>query len=112
MKKHILVLLTVLALIPFARLMAQAPPVAQSPAKSSAAPAPDVEGFLATLSRGQTETPSDLVPDPLFNSTICTSNSECPTGQLCCNICGAQPFDDTGCMRCVQPVRKRCPLVV
>jgi len=122
MKKHVLVLLALLALIPFAQLMAQAPaqtpPVAQAPAKGAAAPAPrvapapDLAPFLATPSCDQTEAPSDLVPAPLF-LIGCTSSSECPTGQLCCNICGALPDDDpSSCMRCVEPVRKRCPLVV
>lgn len=122
MKKHVLVLPALLALVPFAQLMAQppsqTPPVAPSPAKAPAAPvsdvapAPDLAPLLATPSCDQTEAPSDLVPAPL-SMILCTSSSECPTGELCCNICGALPDDDPStCMRCVEPVRKRCPLVV
>lgn len=119
MKKHVLVLLALLALIPFAQLMAQppsqTPPVAPSPAKAAAAPVPNVapEPDLAPLlSTPSCEAPSDLAPVPL-SMILCTSSSECPTGELCCNICGALPDDDPStCMRCVEPVRKRCPLVV
>jgi hypothetical protein len=44
--------------------------------------------------------------------TGCMTNADCPTGQLCCNLCGAFPDDGSSCLGCVQPVRKRCPLVV
>lgn len=115
MKKHVLVLLTLLALISSVQLMAQepaqVPPAAPSPAKGAAAQAPVVAQFLETLSCEQPEAPSDLVPAPSF-LTGCTSNDDCPTGQLCCNLCGAFPDDGIGCMGCVEPVRKRCPLVV
>jgi|GEM_PF-846022 len=111
MKKHVLVLLALLALIPFTQLMAQEPPPAQLPAQEMAAPAPDGTQCVATPSDEQAQVPSDLVSDSL-SGTVCSSNSECPTGQLCCNICGALPFDGSSCMRCVQPFMKRCPLVV
>lgn len=115
MKKHALVLSVLLALIPPAQLMAQepaqAPPAAPSPAKGATARAPDVAQPLETLSCEQAETPGDLVPAPSF-MTGCISSSECPTGQLCCNLCGALPDDGTSCMFCVEPVMKRCPLVV
>lgn len=104
MKKPVLVLLALLVLIPFAQLMAQTP--------SSSAPAPaDVTQFLATLSGGQAQSPSDLVPTPAFMSG-CTSNSQCPTGQLCCWMCGNPPDDGSSCMACVTPVKGRCPMVV
>ena len=102
MKKPVLVFLALLALIPCAQLMAQAPP--------AAAPAPDVEQFLATLSDGQTQAPSDLAPAPSF-MTNCTSSSQCPTGKICCNLCGNPP-DEGSCMFCVTPVRGGCPHVV
>jgi hypothetical protein len=111
MKKPVLVLLALLALIPSAQLMAQAPPVAVSPANGAAAPAPDVTQFLATLSGGQAQAPSDLVPTPSFK-TSCTSSSQCPSGQLCCNVCGNPPDDGSSCLACVTPFRGRCPLVV
>ena len=91
MKKPILVLLALLALTPFTPLLAQAPPVAVPPA-NDAAPAPDVAQFLATLSDGQTQTPSDLVPAPLFMAIFdpCTSSSQC-FPMICCNGCGRVP---------------------
>jgi hypothetical protein len=110
MKKPVLVLLALLALIPFAQLMAQTPPVAVPPANSAAAPAPDAAQFLATLG-SQTQAPSDLVPTPSF-MTGCTTSSQCPTGQLCCNVCGNPPDDGGSCRACVTPVRGRCPLIV
>ncbi len=101
MKKSVLVLLALLALAPCAQLMAQ----------PSAAPVPDVEQFLTTLSSGQTPTPGDTVPSPSFAAN-CTSNSDCPTGQLCCNLCGKPPDEGSSCRYCTTPVRGRCPLVV
>jgi hypothetical protein len=112
MKKPVLVLLAILALIPFAQSMAQTPPVAVQPTNPSAAPAPDAAAhFLATLSDGQTQTPNDLAPAPSF-MTGCTSSAQCPTGQLCCNVCGNPPDDGGSCKACVTPIRGRCPLVV
>src|SRR5436305_14448103 len=66
MKKPVLVLLALLALLPCAQLLAQAPPAAGPPAKSAAAPAPGLAQFLATLSDGQAQAPTDLVPAPSF----------------------------------------------
>jgi hypothetical protein len=111
MKKPILVLLALLSLIPFAQLMAQTPPVAVPAAHCAAAPAPGAAPFLATLPDGQAQALSDLVPAPSF-MTGCTSSSECPTGQLCCNVCGNPPDDGSSCKACVTPVRGRCPMVV
>jgi hypothetical protein len=112
MKKPVLVLLALLSLIPFAQSMAQTLPVAVPAANPVAAPAPDAAAqFLATLSGGQTQTPNDLAPAPSF-MTGCTSSSQCPTGQLCCNVCGNPPDDGSSCRACVTPVRGRCPLVV
>lgn len=87
MKKPILVLLALLALTPFTQLLAQAPPVSVPPANGAAAPVPDVAQFLATLSGGQTQTASDLVPAPSF-MTGCTSDSQCPPGTRCCYFIG------------------------
>jgi hypothetical protein len=105
MKKPVLVFLALLTLLPFAQLAVQAQPPA-----APAAPAPDVAQFLASLSAGQAQAPSDLVPAPSF-LTSCTSSSQCPSGQLCCNTCGNPP-DGGSCMGCVNPVRGRCPLFV
>jgi len=107
MKKPVLVLLALLFLIPFARSMAQTPP--------AAAPAPDsLARFLATLADGPTQTLKDLAPAPSFMSG-CTSNAECPTGEICCFLCGnppADPEDYSSCMGCVPPVKGGyCPQV-
>jgi hypothetical protein len=113
MKKPALILLTLLVLLPFAQSMAQTAPVAVHPATAAAAPTPDAAQFLATLSGGQTtQTPTDLTPAPSFTAG-CASSSQCPTGQLCCNVCGAQPLvGGASCRACVTPFRGRCPLVV
>ena len=106
MKKPVLVLLALLSLISFAQSWAQTPP--------APAPAPDAATarFLATLSGGQPQTPSDLAPAPSF-MTGCTSDDECPTGQICCFLCGNPPDgDDSSCRGCITPFRGRCPLVV
>jgi hypothetical protein len=108
MKKPVLVLLALLAVLPFAQVMAQTPVV---PAAPTAAPALDASQFLATLADGQTQTSNDLAPAPSFMAG-CTSSAQCPTGQLCCNVCGAQPLSAGTCMACVTPFRGRCPLVV
>jgi hypothetical protein len=102
MKKPVLVLLALLALVPFAQAMAQTP----------AAPATDAATaqFLATLAGGQTQAPSDLTPGPTF-MTGCGNGPACPTGQLCCFMCGADPGDPNLCLRCVTPIKGRCPLV-
>jgi hypothetical protein len=102
MKKIVFVLLALFALVPLAA-MAQTP-----------APAPDASTarFLATLAAPQAPAPSDLTPAPLFQ-TGCGNGPACPTGQLCCFMCGNPPDGDTsGCYACVTPYKGRCPLVV
>ena len=100
MKKPVLVLLALLALLPFAQLLAQAPP----------APTSDVAQFLATLSSGPAQAPSAWVPAPSFRAS-CTSNADCPASKLCCNVCGTPPDDGRSCLACVTPIRGHCPLV-
>jgi hypothetical protein len=103
MKKPVFALLALLSLMAFAPVMAQTPPVTE-------APAPDTE-FLATLSDGQAQISGDQMPAPFFTSG-CTDNSQCPTGQICCFMCGALPDGDpSGCRMCVTPERGRCPIV-
>jgi hypothetical protein len=106
MKKHILVLLALLALIPFAQVLAQTPtPTPMTDAATAQ--------FLATLAGGQAQAPSDLTPAPLFK-TGCGNGPSCPTGQICCFLCGTLPDDgDTsGCYGCITPWgRKGCPPV-
>jgi len=109
MKKPVLVLLALLSLLACAQLMAQTP--AAVPANPAATPGLDASQFLATLSGGQAQAPSDLVPAPSFLAS-CTSTAQCPTGQLCCNVCGNPPLSGGTCRACVTPVRGRCPLIV
>ena len=100
MKKPVLILLALFALIPFAQLLAQP------------APSPEDAQFIASLAAGtQGQAPSNLVPAPSF-LTGCTSNAQCPTGQLCCMLCGNPPDDGSSCMGCTTPINSRCPKVV
>ena len=88
---------------------AQAP--APAPSGNAAVAAPlDVADFLATLSDGQAAAPGvdGLTPSPTFRSTLCNTNADCPTGQLCCYPCGIDDCHNV----CMTPVRKRCPLFV
>jgi len=101
MKKPVLVLLALLALLPFAQAMAQTPAATAPPADSTAQ-------FLATLSAVPAST--DLVPAPSFMAS-CTTSAQCATGQLCCNVCGTPPEGGGTCRACVTPIRGRCPLV-
>jgi hypothetical protein len=109
MKKPVLALLALLALLPFAQAMAQTQPVAV-PANPTAAAPQTAAQFLATLSAGPAQTPNDLTPAPSF-MTGCTSSAQCPTGQLCCNTCGNPPADGGSCRGCLTPIRGRCPLI-
>lgn len=103
MKKPVLVLLALFVLIPFAQGLAQTP----------AAPVTDAATaqFLATLAGGQALAPGGLTPAPLFKSG-CSTDADCPTGQICCFLCGAFPDGDpSGCWGCITPFRGKCPLV-
>ena len=108
MKKFVLVLLALLALIPGSQLLAQAPPVATPSPGSAVAPAPDLAQFLATLPGAKPQAPSDSAPAPLF-MTGCSS--PCSYGEICCFLCGTLPEDgDTsGCWGCTTPIKGRCP---
>ncbi len=106
----VLVLLAFLALIPCTPGSAQTLP-APTPsvaAVTTAAPVlADTADFLATLSNGQTQAPTDLTPAPSF-MTGCTTNAQCPRGKLCCYPCGID-----GCSNmCLTPVKGRCPMFV
>jgi hypothetical protein len=105
MKKSVLVLLALLALLPLAQAMAQTPPAAPAPVVDAA-----TAQFLATLAGGQTQAPSDLTPAPLFK-TGCNTSADCPTGQICCFLCGNPPDDGTSCKGCTTPFRGRCPII-
>ena len=109
MKKLFLVLLALLAHLPFAQLQAQTP--VAGTAATSVAPSPDTARFLATLAGGQAQAPSGLVPAPTF-MTNCGYNPPCESGQICCFLCGNPPAEDPDiCLGCVTPVKGRCPMV-
>ena len=108
MKKPILVLLALLALLPFAQAMAQTQPVVAAANPAATAPQTAAQ-FLATLSTAPAPA-QDLTPAPAFLAS-CTNNSQCPTGQLCCNACGTPPEDGHSCLACLTPIRGRCPLI-
>jgi hypothetical protein len=103
MKKPVLVLLALLALLPLAQAMAQTPPAAPAPVTDAA-----TARFLTTLAGGQAQAPADLTPTPLFMFN-CGNGPACGTGQLCCFTCGAPPPDDDTsiCYNCITGTR--CP---
>jgi hypothetical protein len=107
MKKSVLALLALLTIVPLAQAAAQMP--AATPPASSAQAATTAQ-FLATLASPPIKAPNDLPPTLLFK-TGCTSSADCPTGKLCCNVCGTPPDGGGSCMACVTPLRGRCPLV-
>jgi hypothetical protein len=63
--------------------------------------------FLATLAGDLSAAPGGeaLPPSPTFLSTTCSSNADCPTGQLCCYPCGIPDCEFV----CMTPWRNRCP---
>jgi hypothetical protein len=103
MKKTVLVLLALLALVPVAQAMAQTPPAAPAPSTD-----PATARFLATLAGPQAQAPGGLMPAPLFE-TGCGNGPACPTGQLCCFRCGNPPADEdiSVCYGCIEGTR--CP---
>jgi len=96
---RLLVLTALFALLAVAPALAGVPTAAPLPAPTQVAPAPAVD-FLASLA-------ADLpgVPAPVFASG-CSSNSQCPKGQLCCLACG---FDGCDTYACFQPINGHCP---
>ena len=113
MKKPVLVLFALLALVPFAQSLAQGPPAVPA-ANPVASPAPDsVAQFLASLVEGQTPTLGDRTPAPSFMTGCAGNSSLCARGEICCYLCGNPPEgDDSGCWGCVTPVKGGgCPQV-
>jgi hypothetical protein len=83
--------------------------VAQAGAQTTPAPAAPVVStadFLASLSAVPASGQDGLTPSPVLASG-CTSNDQCPAGQLCCLACGY-----AGCetYSCFAPMRGHCPL--
>ena len=96
----ILLMAALFALFTVAAGLAQTPQVAPL----------TTEQFLATLSDGQSAAPGTdvLPPSPRFLQTItCTSDADCPRGQLCCYPCGIDGCDFV----CMTPWRSGCPLI-
>ena len=108
MKRTVLTLLALLAVLPCAQCLAQTTQAAAPPTLRAAAPAPDATDFLATLAGDQSNAPDleVLPPAPDFLSTICTSDADCPAGQKCCYPCGVFGCDFV----CMAVKRGRCPL--
>lgn len=100
----ILLMLALFVFFTVSVVLAQTLQPAQTP---QAAPLTKAE-FLATLS-GQSAAPGIevLPPSPKFLQTItCTSDADCPTGQLCCYPCGIPDCNFV----CMTPWRKnQCP---
>ena len=84
--------LRVLLLMSLCALFAVAAGLAQTPQVAATAPqaVPTVTQFLATLSATPGEVPGAglLPPSPKLASTVCHTNADCPSGQLCCYPCG------------------------
>jgi len=99
--------LVLLALIPCAQCLAQAP-AANSPAVPVTSAPMSVADFLATLNvQGPDPDTAVLPPSPTFLSTLCQSNADCPTGQLCCYPCGIDGCDFV----CMTPDHGHCPRI-
>jgi hypothetical protein len=89
----VLAVLALLLLIPCTQALAQTQPLPQASAVAAiatAAPQAPVVAqadFLASLAADPARTARDLTPVPSFVAG-CTTNAQCPPGQLCCYPCG------------------------
>jgi hypothetical protein len=103
----LLVLLALILCTVAALAAGSAPSLASTAAQAAPvvapAPAADRADFLASLSGSQSTAPSGLTPAPIFMSG-CTSNSQCPAGQICCLACGFADCDSHACF-----ATKTCP---
>jgi hypothetical protein len=107
LKSIVFALLALLALIPCAQCMAQTPAAMPLASSVAAATPASVADFLETLSNGQSSAPGtgDQTPSPTLMATSCTTDTECPRGQLCCYPCGIE-----GCSKiCMKPMNGHCP---
>lgn len=92
----ILVLSALFALVLCTQCLAQTLQAPQTPAVTAPM---SLVTFLASLSDG----PADLSGT---ETTICTSNADCPTGEICCYPCGIDGCDKV----CMTPWRGHlCP---
>ena len=99
LKSLVLLLAALFALLAVAQVGAQTPPAPTTPAMSTA-------DFLATLSAAPVSGQDGLTPSPVLDSG-CTSNSQCPKGQLCCLACGYAGCETRACF---VPMNGHCPL--
>src|SRR5690349_15348628 len=103
MTRSALVLLTffTITLLGLSPLGAQTP--ATAPSASSPAATQELQRFLATLAADQKQAPAhkDQEPAAATQLNACTSNTDCATGQLCCDVCGADLGDGRPCRACV-----------
>jgi hypothetical protein len=98
----VLAVLVLLVLIACTQAVAQTAPTAQAPAPAAS---PATAAFLASLSVDPATAPGNLAPAPVFK-TGCTSNDQCPTGQICCYPCGIEGCENV----CMTPWRGgECP---
>jgi hypothetical protein len=106
-----ILLLAALCAIPAAAQGVTTTPATVSPqAITATAPTPvsaETAEFLASLAVAPT---TAQPPSPVFLQTTpgCTSDSQCPTGTLCCRDCGYFGCTHKGCL---QPINGKCPLI-
>jgi hypothetical protein len=107
--RRALLLVVFCALLAVPQHVAQAGTASDNPQQLPSVQSASMVDFLAALSAApvsSTGTGALQAPAPTF-LTGCTSNAQCPTGQLCCLACG---FDGCETRACFQPVRGRCPM--
>src|SRR3954453_3961769 len=112
----VLLLTALFALLAVAQVGAQTPPAPLAPparpqAAAQTPPAPtapviSTADFLATLSIAPAGAQDGLTPNPVLDSG-CTSNAQCPKGQLCCLACGYAGCETRACF---VPMNGHCPL--
>ena len=97
-----LLFVTLFAVLAVAPAFAGTSPVAvpAGPVSSQASPPTAPADFLGSLAAGGTGAPSAIF------ETGCSSNADCPAGQLCCLACG---FDGCETKACFAPVKGHCP---
>jgi hypothetical protein len=95
----VLLLTALFAIFAAVQVGAQTQPAPVTPAMSTA-------DFLATLSAAPAGAQSGVMPSPVLDSG-CTSNAQCPKGQLCCLACGYAGCETRACF---VPMNGHCPL--
>jgi len=92
----ILILSALFALVLCTQCLAQTPQTPQAPHTPAVTAPANLTTFLASLSGDISGT----------ETTICTTNADCPTGEICCYPCGIDGCDKV----CMTPWRgTRCP---